>query len=494
MKKLIIPFFLGILISTLGLTAYNAIAPDQDAIGGGIGTLNQLSQWRNDGTNITQNVASTALKLTGLESSGDCLVTDSSGIVTSAACGSGAGDSISINTVAVVDPNFVSTGQVSFTDTTNTVTANITDNSVLEIDLKAVDAATDEDILTYEATTGDFEWHTPAQLITAGTAIDWAGTTLNVDVTGTWSGLAGTASALAANGANCSAGSYPLGVDVAGAVESCTDASTEIDSIVATHAGVGNAHQALVTVSGTPDYITLSGQALTRTKLDISDDTNFVAGTGLTLSTNTVNVDASQTQITAIGTIATGVWQGTAINQTYLVGQSGTNTGDEETASLTVSGISELATAAEITTGTDTGRTMTPDAFAGSDFGKRSTSVIVLEAATAITVANGLATFPIPDGVGGMNLIGVHAYVNTAGITGTQSLQIHNLTQAADMLSTLITIDTTETTSRTAATAPVIDTANDDVADGDIIRIDSDAIHSGTAALGLMIELVFQLP
>lgn len=38
--------------------------------------------------------------------------------------------------------------------------------------------------------------------------------------------LAATASALAANGANCSAGSYPLGVDASGAVESCTVAGS----------------------------------------------------------------------------------------------------------------------------------------------------------------------------------------------------------------------------------------------------------------------------
>jgi hypothetical protein len=36
------------------------------------------------------------------------------------------------------------------------------------------------------------------------------------------SGNAGTATALAANGANCSAGSYPLGVNASGAVEDCT--------------------------------------------------------------------------------------------------------------------------------------------------------------------------------------------------------------------------------------------------------------------------------
>lgn len=38
----------------------------------------------------------------------------------------------------------------------------------------------------------------------------------------TITGNAGTATALAANGANCSAGQYPLGVDSSGAVESCT--------------------------------------------------------------------------------------------------------------------------------------------------------------------------------------------------------------------------------------------------------------------------------
>lgn len=43
--------------------------------------------------------------------------------------------------------------------------------------------------------------------------------TLSNDV----SGNAGTATSLSANGANCSAGSAPLGVDASGAAESCTD-------------------------------------------------------------------------------------------------------------------------------------------------------------------------------------------------------------------------------------------------------------------------------
>lgn len=111
---------------------------------------------------------------------------------------------------------------------------------------------------------------------------------------------------------------------------------------------------------------------------------------------------------------------------------------------------------------------------------------------TDTATGDGKLYFPIPDGVGGMNLVGCHAYVVTAGTTNTTDIQINNVTQAVDMLTTKITIDSGETSSRTAATAPVIDTANDDVADGDIIRIDVDAV-STTPAKGLMLELVFQL-
>ena len=48
--------------------------------------------------------------------------------------------------------------------------------------------------------------------------------------------------------------------------------------------------------------------------------------------------------VTILGTIATGVWQGTPINQTYLVGQSGTNTGDETLARINALDVTELGT------------------------------------------------------------------------------------------------------------------------------------------------------
>ena len=46
--------------------------------------------------------------------------------------------------------------------------------------------------------------------------------------------------------------------------------------------------------------------------------TLLAGGTGLTLSTNTLAVDAAQTQITSVGTIGTGVWNGTAVASAYL--------------------------------------------------------------------------------------------------------------------------------------------------------------------------------
>ena len=62
---------------------------------------------------------------------------------------------------------------------------------------------------------------------------------------------------------------------------------------------------------GSIDNVHLAGSiAVSKTLLS--------AGTGLTLSTNTLNVDAAQTQITSVGTIGTGTWEGTKVASAYL--------------------------------------------------------------------------------------------------------------------------------------------------------------------------------
>ena len=61
-------------------------------------------------------------------------------------------------------------------------------------------------------------------------------------------------------------------------------------------------------------------------KESIADVMTAVAGTGLSASSGVLNVDASQTQITAVGTIASGTWQGTEVGLGYggteLVGET----------------------------------------------------------------------------------------------------------------------------------------------------------------------------
>ena len=150
------------------------------------------------------------------------------------------------------------------------------------------------------------------------------------------------------------------------------------------------------------------------------------------------------------------------------------------------------ASSAEINTGTEDNKYITPDGLAGSNIGTRMIQVKVCDDATALTTGDGKIIFMIPEEMNGMNLVKAHAMVSTVSSSGTPTIQIRNVTDGVDMLSTKITIDASEYTSYTAATAPVIDTSKDDVATGDRIAIDVDSAGSG--AKGLTIFLAFRLP
>jgi hypothetical protein len=120
--------------------------------------------------------------------------------------------------------------------------------------------------------------------------------------------------------------------------------------------------------------------------------------------------------------------------------------------------------------------------------------IAVFDWAEDNVVVDGAAYFRVSHSIAGMDLCNVHAEVITAGTTGTETIEIYNVTQAVDMLTTGITIDTGETGSDEATTPPDIDENNDDVALNDIIRVDVDTIHSGTAAKGLLVTLGFCRP
>lgn len=111
---------------------------------------------------------------------------------------------------------------------------------------------------------------------------------------------------------------------------------------------------------------------------------------------------------------------------------------------------------------------------------------------SAITTGDGKMYFRINSELNGFDLWAVAAHVTTVSSSGIPTIQIANVTQAADMLTTKLTIDANEKDSKDAAAAAVIDTANDDVATGDELRVDIDA--AGTGAKGLIVELTFRKP
>jgi len=123
----------------------------------------------------------------------------------------------------------------------------------------------------------------------------------------------------------------------------------------------------------------------------------------------------------------------------------------------------------------------------------RYIQMFAFDAGTDCETGDGASYVHIPAAYSGMNLVEVHAETITAGTTGTMDIQIHNVTQTADMLSTKITLDSTESGSDTAATPAVIDTSNDDVTVNDMLRIDVDAVQT-TAAKGLLVTMGFRLP
>lgn len=230
-------------------------------------------------------------------------------------------------------------------------------------------------------------------------------------------GNVATATALAANGADCSAGSAPIGVDASGAAESCFDVWTESENTAA----------------------------------------------GYTALTDEASLYAALSDV----------------SQFYEAGDDVTS--DVTAADTTTAGKIEIATAAETTTGTDATRAVSPDGLAGSNFGIKVVTLKWQAEDGTTGTGDGAACLVIPAEINGMNLVSVGAHVYTASSSGAPTYMIRNQTDTADMLSVALTIDANEKDSATAATAATINGATDDVVTGDEICVDKDGAGTGEA-------------
>ena len=111
-------------------------------------------------------------------------------------------------------------------------------------------------------------------------------------------------------------------------------------------------------------------------------------------------------------------------------------------------------------------------------------------AATAVSTGEKAVCFTVPASMNGYNLTAVLVSVDDKGITGQTDVTIVKETAgaAADMLSTEVILEDVF-----FAANGVIDATEDDVATGDNISVNVDAIHSGTAPNGLFVTLTFSL-
>lgn len=114
---------------------------------------------------------------------------------------------------------------------------------------------------------------------------------LTGNVTGTVSGNSGTATALAANGANCSAGSAPLGVDASGAVESCFDVATQTE--LDTHTNTTSGPHGAVSTNTVSRIVTRDGSGNFAAG-SITASLNGNAGTATALAANGTNCAAGE--------------------------------------------------------------------------------------------------------------------------------------------------------------------------------------------------------
>jgi len=168
-------------------------------------------------------------------------------------------------------------------------------------------------------------------------------------------------------------------------------------------------------------------------------------------------------------------------------------------ASETVKGVAEVATITEINTGTDNTRMVTPDGLDGSARSLKldnlpntsNVSLCIFTADANVEVVDGLVGILIPPEFDGWDITDVIVAVIDKGITGTTDIQVRRSRAGADVdvLSTLVTLG-----DEWYAADGEVNMSNNDVATGDVLFVDVDVVHSGTAPIGLFATIELAKP
>ena len=128
--------------------------------------------------------------------------------------------------------------------------------------------------------------------------------------------------------------------------------SVSITTIQSSGESFADNDTSLMTSAAVADKIEAYGYSTTA-----GDITGVTAGTGLsgggTSGAVTLNVDASQTQITSVGTITTGTWRGTAIGASYIATLNQDTTGEAGTVA-TIAGLAPNTATTQATQGSIT--------------------------------------------------------------------------------------------------------------------------------------------
>ena len=173
-------------------------------------------------------------------------------------------------------------------------------------------------------------------------------------------------------------------------------------------------------------------------------------------------------------------------------------------ATTSAAGKVELAIASEVTTGTSTSLAVTPDALAGSGYGKRIMVVDVVNPLVALSAGTGQRYVPVPADLHGWNIISTQHQVYTVSSGAAPALDIQRLrytagagaASAVSIFTTAPTIDAGEFTTLNATTAESINASNASMSANatasDVLRFD--VTTAGTSTAGWTAIVVFQLP